>query len=198
MESLVYNRIMFEPLVKGWIGELKTKATQKLLLDSKQYHSFNNVLLQGEKGTTQIDHIIVSKYGVFVVETKERSGWIFGSETDREWTQVFPTKKKVRFQNPLRQNYLHTETLKDCLGIERNKIHSLIVFWGDCELKTQLPPNVVKGIVEEITYIKNKKQILLTDDHVDRLCTQIQTIKNNTPILQGIRHAYSLHKKYQK
>jgi restriction system protein len=189
---------MFEPLLKGWIGELKTKATQRLFLDSKQYPTFNNVFIQGKKGTTQIDHIIVSKYGIFVVETKQRSGWIFGSETDRQWTQVFPTKKKVRFENPLRQNYLHTQSLAECLGIERNKIHSLIVFWGDYEFKTPLPPNVVKGIVEEISYIKNKKQILLTDQDVDRLCAQIQTIKKNTPILQGIRHAYSLHNKYQK
>lgn len=187
---------MFEPLFKGWIGELKTKATQKLFLDSKQYPRFNNVFIQGKKGTTQIDHIIVSKYGVFVVETKERSGWIFGSKNDSQWTQSFFGNKKVRFQNPLRQNYLHTESLAEFLGIERNKIHSLIVFWGDCEFKTPLPENVVKGAVEEINYIKNKKQILLTDDDVDRVCAQIQTIKNNTPILQGIRHAYSLHNKY--
>lgn len=186
---------MFEPLFKGWIGELKTKATQKLFLDPKQYRTFNSVFIEGKKGTTQIDHIIVSKYGIFVVETKDRSGWIFGSATDSQWTQnIFGNK--VRFQNPLRQNYLHTETLAEFLGIERNKIHSLIVFWGDCEFKTRLPENVVKGIFGETNFIKSKKQVLLTDDDVDRICAQIQTLKGNTPILQGIRHAYSLHNKY--
>ncbi len=69
---------MFEALFKGWIGELKTRATQKLFLDSKQYHIFNNVFIQGKGRATQIDHIVVSKYGVFVIETKERNGWIFG------------------------------------------------------------------------------------------------------------------------
>lgn len=186
---------MFEALFKGWIGELKTKATQKLFLDSKQYHIFNGVFIKGEKGTTQVDHIIVSKYGVFVVETKQRTGWIFGSENDSQWTQkIF--RKTVRFQNPLRQNYLHTESLAECLGIERNKIHSLIVFWGDSEFKTPLPKNVVKGIFEPTNYIKSKKQILLTDDDVNRTCAQIEAIKHNTSILQGIRHAYLLHNKY--
>ena len=186
---------MLEALFKGWVGELKTKATQKLLLDSKQYHIFNSVFIQGKDKETQIDHIIVSKYGVFVVETKDRSGWIFGSERDAQWTQVI-FDKKVRFQNPLRQNYLHTRSLADVLGIEHNKIHSLIVFWGDCEFKTPIPENVVKGIFKSTRYIKSKKQILLTDADVDRICKQIKTIKNNTSILQGIRHAYSLHKRY--
>jgi len=186
---------MFEELLKGWIGELKTKATQKLFLDSKQYHIFNNVFIQGKERETQIDHIIVSKYGVFVVETKDRSGWIFGSETDNQWTQVI-FDKKVHFQNPLRQNYLHTRSLAEFLGIEHNKIYSLIVFWGDCEFKTGVPENVVKGIYKPTSYIKSKKQVLFTDDEVDRICEQIQTIKSNTSILQGLRHTFSLKERY--
>jgi restriction system protein len=186
---------MFEALFKGWVGELKTKATQKLFLDSKQYHIFNNVIIPREEGTTQIDHVIVSKYGIFVVETKDRSGWIFGSETDSQWIQdIFG--KKVRFQNPLRQNYLHSKTLAEFLGIEHNKIHSLIVFWGDCEFKTRIPENVVKGVFELTNYIKSKKQILLTDNEVDRICAQVRTTKDNTSILQDVQHAYTLYKRY--
>ncbi len=186
---------MFEALLKGWIGELKTKATQKLFLDSRQYHVCNGVFVKGKQGTTQIDHIIVSKYGVFVVETKQRSGWIFGRKNDNQWTQK-TFGKTVRFQNPLRQNYLHTESLAECLQIHRNKIHSLIVFWGDSEFKTPLPKNVVKGILEPTNYIKSKKRILLTDEEVNRVCAQVQAIKDNTSILQGIRHAYFVHKKH--
>jgi hypothetical protein len=186
---------MLEALFRGWIGELKSKATQKLFLDSKHYHIFNNVFVRGNERLTQIDHIIVSKYGVFVVETKDRGGRIFGTKTDTQWTQVFPNKK-VRFQNPLRQNYLHKMSLAEFLGIEHNKIHSLIVFWGNCEFKTPMPEDVVKGIYKYISYIKSKKQILLSDDDVDRICGQLKTVKKNTPILQGLRHAYSLKKRY--
>lgn len=186
---------MFEALFKGWVGELKTKATQKLFLDSKQYHIFNNVIIPREEGTTQIDSVIVSKYGIFVVETKNRSGWIFGSEADSQWTQDNFGKKR-RFQNPLQQNYLHSKTLAEFLGVEHNKMHSLIVFWGDCEFKTRMPENVVKGVFEPTNYIKSKKQILLTDNEVDRICTQLRTTKDNTSILQSVQHAYTLHKRY--
>jgi restriction system protein len=186
---------VFEALFKGWVGELKTKATQKLFLDSKQYHQFNNVYIPREEGTTQIDHVIVSKYGVFVVETKERSAWIFGNENDSQWTRD-NFGKKERFQNPLRQNDLHCKTLAKFLGIEHNKIHSVIAFWGDCEFKTRMPENVVKGVFQYTNYIKSKKQILLTDDEVDRICTQLRDIKDNTSFLQGVQHAYTLHKKY--
>lgn len=186
---------MLERWFTGWVGELKTKATQKLFLDSKQYHIFSSVHIKGKDRATQIDHIIVSKYGLFVIETKERTGWIFGNATDSQWTQVI-FGKKVRFQNPLRQNYLHTKSLAEFLGVEHNKIHSLIVFWGDCEFKTKIPENVVKGIYKPTSYIKSKTQVLLADDEVNRICAQIKTLKDNTPMLQGIRHAYSLHKRY--
>jgi restriction system protein len=57
---------MLESVFKGWIGELKTKAAEWLLLDSSIYHVFNDVLISANQRTTQIDHVIVSKYGVFV------------------------------------------------------------------------------------------------------------------------------------
>ena len=66
--------------VKGWIGEAASALTQKVLLDPKIYTSIHNVTLQTGNGTTQIDHIIVSRHGIFVVETKNMDGWIFGDE----------------------------------------------------------------------------------------------------------------------
>jgi len=80
---------MFESLFKGFIGELKTKATQKLILDPQKYHTFDNVIIQRNQQTTQIDHVIVSTHGIFVIETKQRGGWIFGNEYDSKWTQTF-------------------------------------------------------------------------------------------------------------
>jgi len=84
------------------------------------------------QGTTQIDHVIVSRYGAFVVETKNMSGWIFGAERDAQWTQKF-RKSSFRFQNPLRQNYKHTETPAELLGLPRDTIKSVIVFVGGAQ-----------------------------------------------------------------
>lgn len=64
----------------GWFGELKTVIATRLFLPSSDYVDINNVTIRTRRGTTQIDHVIISRYGVFVVETKNMSGWIFGGE----------------------------------------------------------------------------------------------------------------------
>ena len=97
--------------------------------------------LPTEDGTTQIDHIIVSKYGIFVVETKNMNGWIFGSERQKMWTQQI-YRHKTKFQNPLHQNYKHVKTLENALDIEPEKIVSVIVFVGEATFKTSMPANV--------------------------------------------------------
>ena len=53
-----------------------------------EYHLMNNITLPFKDGTTQIDHILVSRYGIFVIETKHYKGWIFGDENSKNWTQV--------------------------------------------------------------------------------------------------------------
>lgn len=183
-------------LFKGWMGEVQTKLAQRIFLDPEQYHVFNNVLIQEGPRATQIDHIIVSKYGVFVVETKNMDGWLYGSGNDDRWTQVI-FKKRVRFQNPLRQNYRHTRSLAESLQINHDKMHSLVIFWGNCKFKTQMPENVIcRGYRELPDYVKSKKRILLTDDEVNRICDQLQTRKAHTPFLSGWRHVSSLKKRY--
>lgn len=89
---------------KGWLGEALVKLSAKLWLPADTYQPIHNVTLPTEGGSTQIDHIFVSRFGVFVVETKNMKGWIFGSERQAMWTQKI-YKKTYKFQNPLRQNY---------------------------------------------------------------------------------------------
>lgn len=87
---------------KGWDGELTVKLMQWLYLDKKTYHVFNNVTLCNfGGGTAQIDHIIVSVYGIFVVETKNIKGCIYGNIKDLKWTQIIFIKR-YPFQNPLK------------------------------------------------------------------------------------------------
>jgi hypothetical protein len=149
---------------KGWDGELTVKLMQWRYLDKKTYRVFNNVTLPNfGGGTTQIDHIIVSVYGIFVVETKNINGWIYGKENEPNWTQTF-FSKKFPFQNPLRQNYKHIKTVSEILKIPENKFHSVIMFIGDCELKTKMPENVLlKGYTK---YIKSKTEKILTEKEV--------------------------------
>lgn len=182
---------------KGWTGELKTRFVNSLFLGG-EYKIFNNVILQTGRGSTQIDHVIVSPYGLFAIETKDLSGWIFGHEKQSRWTKVI-FGRRYRFQNPLHQNHAHTMSLAEYLGIEHEKIHSLVVFWGDCKFKTPMPDNVCKGGLlrsEFRDYIRGKKQVLLAADVVDSICARLKAAKEGAGFLSGLRHVEELRDRY--
>jgi hypothetical protein len=102
----------------------------------------NNVTLNMESGTTQIDHVLIADTGIFVIETKHYQGWIYGSPNQSQWTQVI-YKKKSRFQNPIRQNYGHLKTLQSLFTLPAENFFSVVVFTGSAEFKTDLGPNVL-------------------------------------------------------
>jgi len=158
---------------KGVFGEFIVNLSAKLFLDKEKYHLIKNVTLPTEDGSTQIDHVIVSRYGVFVVETKNMKGWIFGSPNQKTWTQKI-YKHSSKFQNPLHQNYKHTKTLKSLLGLSDEQIFSVIVFVGDSTFKTEMPENVTYGR-GYIRYIKSKNQPVLTKLEAKNIASKIET-----------------------
>ena len=156
------------------LGEGVVNVATWLMLDKEVYHRLNNTTLPLENGgSTQIDHIIVSIYGIFVIETKNYKGWIFGSEKQAQWTQTLGGKK-YKFQNPLRQNYLHIKTLSKLLDLDMIYFHSMIVFIGECQLKSkeQLPDNVMNSGM--VSYIKQKQQPILSEKQVHDIVEQIE------------------------
>jgi len=161
------------PTGKGIIGEFLVNITAKLKLDKNQYHLIKNVTLPIEDGTTQIDHIIVSEYGIFVVETKNLKGWIFGNEKQKLWTQKI-YKHTNKFQNPLHQNYKHIKTIENVLNIEPHKIFSVIVFSGDSTFKTKMPENVKHG-VSYIDYIKSKTHKIISQKEIAGIIASIES-----------------------
>ena len=158
---------------KGWIGEAVLTVAKKIVLDGNVYRDINNVTIRTANGTTQIDHIIVSRYGIFVIETKNMEGWIFGGEQQPQWTQSL-YGKTFRFQNPLHQNYRHTRALEEFLGLPGTHFHSVVCFVGEtCQLKTGLPANVIRG--GPFGYIKAKTDVLIPDDQVLAIVEAIKT-----------------------
>ena len=184
-------------IIKGWTGELKTKFINYLFLD-ENYKVFNDVIIRDDRGSTQIDHVVVSKFGIFTIETKDKTGWIFGDADQDEWTQVI-FNNKIKFQNPLRQNYRHTKALAEFLGIEHTKIHSIIVFWADCEFKSQMPENVFKGGIFDSKYrryIQSKTETLLTTDEILKIHSSLSSAKEQAGFLGDLRHTMELKNKY--
>ncbi|WP_285853369.1 NERD domain-containing protein [Sporosarcina luteola] len=115
------------PIIKGKYGEWVVKTKLQKLGDA--YTVFHDVYIpNGERGLTQVDHIVTSVHGVFVIETKHYSGWIFGDEYKPYWTQVI-YKKKTKMHNPIRQNYGHVQALLTYTGqAEMKDVHSIIAF----------------------------------------------------------------------
>jgi hypothetical protein len=147
------------------------KFAAKLRLPADTYHAIHNVTLPTPDGTTQVDHIFVSRFGIFVVETKNMKGWIFGAENQAEWTQkIF--RESFRFQNPLRQNYKHVKAVESALDVAPEFIHSVVVFAGDCSLKSPMPANVTEGGAY-ITYIKSFSEPVLNELQVQRAVSQL-------------------------
>lgn len=158
---------------KGWFGESLLAVATKFALDGSVYREVNNVTIATSNGTTQIDHIIVSRYGIFVIETKNMEGWIFGSEKQSRWTQSLG-RTKFQFQNPLHQNFRHIKALEEFLSLPTALFHSVVCFVGEsCQLKTVLPDNVIAG--GPFGYIKSKTAILLPDERVPEIVEAIKT-----------------------
>ena len=86
---------------------------------------------------SQIDLVLVTSEGIIVIEVKDYSGWIFGSGNNTNWTQVLSYgKRKYKFYNPIKQNNNHINELRKTLKqFEKIPFFSVIVFFGDCELK---------------------------------------------------------------
>lgn len=127
--------------IKGLIGELSTGAILSTL-PKEEYYVLNNIMISSERGTAQIDHIVVSVYGIFVIETKNYKGWITGGEFSDKWTKnVYG--KKYQFQNPLKQNYGHVKALEKLLDIPEDKFIPIVVFAPRADIKFETKAPVI-------------------------------------------------------
>ncbi|QTP58323.1 nuclease [Billgrantia antri] len=158
---------------KGLFGEAFVKLIAWVRLPADEYRGVHNVTLPTPDGTTQIDHVLVSRYGIFVIETKHMTGWIFGSEQQAQWTQKL-YRKTFKFQNPLRQNYKHVKALEALLDVPLEAIHSVVVFSGSAVFKTSMPDNVTIG-GGYVRYIKSFREPVLNDFQVQEALERIET-----------------------
>ncbi|PMR67091.1 nuclease-related domain-containing protein [Halomonas heilongjiangensis] len=170
---LILIGVFKSPWFKGIVGETLVKMVAKFRLSAETYHRVHNVTLLTPDGTTQIDHIFVSRFGIFVVETKNMKGWIFGGEKQAQWTQKL-YRKSFKFQNPLRQNYKHVKALEAALDVPSDAIHSVVVFTGNSTFKSKMPANVTVG-GGYVNYIKSFREVVLSEAQVQDALKKIQT-----------------------
>jgi hypothetical protein len=162
-------------LIKGHVGEWLVRKCLENALPAEDYRCLHDVTLPGPSGSTQIDHVVVSRYGIFVIETKHMSGWIFGSARDAQWTQTFH-RRKLRFQNPLRQNFAHVKALAALLGLDDAHFHSVVVFTGTAEFKTPMPSEVA-GLGGLASSIRSVCTPLIADARLPGLVATIEAVR---------------------
>lgn len=119
------------PYVKGVIGEtiVRIAVGKNSTSPNKRQYVINDLILENSPGkTSQIDHVVINQNGVFVIETKNYSGRIYGNESQTQWTQVLNYGKvKKRFYSPIKQNDAHIQTIRKLLGSDI-LICSIVVF----------------------------------------------------------------------
>ncbi|MCV3265114.1 NERD domain-containing protein (plasmid) [Vibrio harveyi] len=163
--TLLFVAKVFSRHIKGKIGEW---ALSKILNKKCGNNCIvlDDVTLEVSDGdTTQVDHVVISPAGIFVVETKHYKGWIYGKESDQFWTQkIF--KRSYKFQNPFRQNYKHVKAIQSLLpSIPQEAFYSIVVMVGECEWRSKNTPKATIHIrleIPQIIFMNNPRKALLS------------------------------------
>ena len=198
------NKMIAVMFNKGRYGEyLISRMIDKYAL--KSHLQLVNVYLPKRNSTemTELDLIYIDRTGVYVIESKNYSGWIFGNEAQQNWTQTMPNKKKFKFYNPIRQNATHIRALQYFLRLPNEAFHSVIVFSERCQLKA------IEVTSQNVHVLKRedlKRFIQKQNQTAKQIFTQgeIETIhKKLLPQMQVSetikkQHIQTIQKKYKK
>ncbi|MBR6693583.1 MAG: NERD domain-containing protein [Clostridia bacterium] len=135
---------------KGKYGEYNAYKHLKQFETVGSRFLFNLYIPKEKGGTTEIDLLMICPKGIFVFESKNYGGWIFGKESQRNWCQALPKEgggsQKHTFYNPIMQNRTHIKYLKSILG-NQVPLWSIIVFSDRCNLKSvEITSNDVRVI----------------------------------------------------
>lgn len=160
---------------KGYVGERKVS----FILDRlpPEYITLNDVIIPTINGTTQIDHIVLSPYGIFVIETKNYTGRIYGGDNSEMWTQII-WKNRYELRNPIKQNYAHVKALQSLLNLPLNNFIPIIAFSNKTEICV-FSNFIVVHYNEIKSIILQQRPIILSTEQVQQYVTVLQQAKIN-------------------
>ena len=187
---------------QGRRGEKLTERELKLVkLFGRKGKTLRNVYIPKDNGeTSEIDVVYITQKGIFVFESKNYSGWIFGDEKSLYWTAMLPNKQKNRFYNPIRQNRTHLKWLQNYVG-ESVPLFSIIVFSERCELKkVELESTDVKVIKRDRTYAAVREIWDSHEDAVEEVDALYEILKVLTSVDAAVKaaHIADIERKYKK
>lgn len=192
---------------ENWTGRRGEKLTERELklvqLLGRKGKVLRNVYLpKGNGETSEVDVIFITQKGIFVFESKNYSGWIFGDEKSQKWIAMLPNKQKNQFYNPILQNKTHVKWMRNYVG-EDVPLFSIIVFSERCELKkvTVESPDV-KVIKRDRTYaavrdIWDQSPDVISEEKINELYDNLAKLTNVDEAVKAA-HIDNINKKYKK
>ena len=180
------------PKIKGKAGEASVRYTINGL-DLNYYYPINNLMFFNEGKTIQIDHLIVSNFGIFVIETKNYSGTIYGNENSKEFKQYLGSKIN-NFYSPIKQNAGHIYNLSQVLG--GNLYISIIAFTHNAKLKVD--SNIFVGYIDEIIdYIYSYRDMVIDNEEKERIIYKLSSINIIDKVITK-KHVEDIYKRKEK
>ncbi|WP_312649327.1 nuclease-related domain-containing protein [Aminipila sp.] len=169
---------------KGWLGE-KQIAWLLNKLPSDKYKVINCILLRNRYSKcsiTNIDSIIISEYGIFVIEIKNWHGTLFGDCFDEMWTL-----NNLELYNPLRQNYCHSQLIKQLFNLN-NEVIPIIVFVNKIKLNLSIKDTDIvvtsDKLLDTITSFKTR---LIDSEDLTKIVETIEESNINS-FVSRIKH----------
>lgn len=167
------------PRFRGDIAESRVRRLLATGLERNLYTVFNGLVVPSGGGTRAIDHVVVSKFGIFVIESQYVRGWISGGEFQEQWKQGL-LRRSPRFANPMHRNRVQAEALQQLLGYPPNVFHRLVVLVGQKGFRTRLPENVLPP-EKLLAEIRKKSRHLLSPEQADHAIRVIDEARLRSP-----------------
>ena len=159
------------PRFKGSIGETRVRRILSSALQRNLYMVVNDLTIASGGGTTRIDHLVISQFGIFVIGTEYRRGTVSGTEVQDRWKQ-YRFGRAERFDNPLHQNRLQIEALERLLHLPGSRFHSIVVFAGHRGFRGNMPGNVL-AVEKLVPFIRKRTKKLLAPETASQALIQI-------------------------
>lgn len=157
--------------LKGVIGRFLVSLTARLFLNDYTYQLISKVTIPDSDGASRIDYVVVSRYGIFVIEVMHMQGLVCGGEDQMMWSQK-RGEDEMWFSNPLHESDSRITMLAAALGLPKHAFFPVIVFVGEGGFKNEMPEQVNRD-GSYVYYIRSRSEILLSPSDVQEVARQL-------------------------
>lgn len=166
------------PRYRGDIAESRVRRILAQGLERSRYTILNDVVVPAGGGTIAIDHVVVSKFGIFVIESVHAPGWVSGTAVQDRWKRkgLFGA---ARFENPVHLNRLQAEALATLLGFPQHVFHRMVVLSGHKGFKDETPLAVVEP-GQLVRLMRKRSEQLLDAEQAARALREIESARLNS------------------